>query len=177
MQKMRLFDIHELRSILSHDNIERLKTIEKENNFKKHVIEANSIYRLGLDIFPMRRGNYEKEEIAMDDSIVNEQDIISAFFSDLIMDTLNNIEYFAMHFTHNTADESVLYQSLHQTYLGLMQCLYYFIATTNEGNISEHYYTNASELFRIWCDRKIDQGKRREANAGDGISPGNKVPG
>ena len=77
-------------------------------------------------------------------------------YANILMMLLNNIEYFAMNFTHQTADESVVYQSLHSTYLSIMRILYFDIAQNNETG-EEKLYTNAIDLFNIWRDKAILQ--------------------
>lgn len=78
----------------------------------------------------------------------------------IVTETLNNLEFFAMHFTHGTADESVVYQSLHQTYLDIVYVLYYNIAVLNELENSK-YYTNIIELYKIWKKRDAEEKRKR----------------
>lgn len=42
-----------------------------------------------------------------------------AFMIDEVSGVLNNIEYFAMNFAHGVADDSVVYRSLHQSYIDI----------------------------------------------------------
>jgi len=65
---------------------------------------------------------------------------------------LNDMEYFAMNFTHGTADESVVYQSLHQTYLAFVQMFYFNIALNNMPN-GKQFYTNVIALYKIWYEK------------------------
>lgn len=58
-----------------------------------------------------------------------------------------------MHFKHKTADESVIYQSLHQTYLRSIPYLYYYIANANS-DPSEKLYTNVIWLYEEWNKTK-----------------------
>ena len=44
---------------------------------------------------------------------------------------LNDLEYFAMNFTHNIADKNVIYQSIHQSYLEVVETMYFYIARLN----------------------------------------------
>lgn len=73
--------------------------------------------------------------------------------SKIVNDLLNDMEYFSMHFTHGVADESVVYQSLHQTYVECVQLLYYNIAINNKTDGTQ-YYTNVVELYRIWYEKQ-----------------------
>lgn len=73
-------------------------------------------------------------------------------FIDVVSNTLNNMEYFAMHFNHNIADEEVVYQSLHQSYLRLVKMLYYYIAKQNKSG-KDKYFTNIIALYTSWNKR------------------------
>ena len=68
--------------------------------------------------------------------------------------TLNNMEFFAMHFTHKTADDSVVYQSLHQTYIKFVQLFYYNISINNMPD-GQQYFTNILELYKLWYKRNV----------------------
>ncbi len=65
---------------------------------------------------------------------------------------LNKLEWFAMYFYLNVADEDAVYQSLHQNYLAVVNVLYYRIASVNKDN-GDKYYTNIIELYNLWSDR------------------------
>ena len=71
--------------------------------------------------------------------------ISSAFMNSIVTNMLNDMEYFAMHFSHETADDTVVYQSLHQTYLEIVHTVYYCIANVNKQGQSQ-YYTNLTVL-------------------------------
>lgn len=68
-----------------------------------------------------------------------------------------------MCFSHKTADESVVYQSLHQTYLRLVHDLYYNIAVLNVMDGSK-FYTNIIELYKKWDERDREE-KNNKINA------------
>lgn len=106
------------------------------------------------------------------DSMSTEQliDALYLEFQDIISDTLNNLEYFAMNFITGVADESVVFQSLHQTYLGIVRALYANISFQN-ANPKDKFYTNIIELYRIWAER--DEENSRLANSL--ISPSSAV--
>lgn len=140
---MQEFDTKEMEDILLPAKIEELKNLQKDEKFFTAVMEANKIYSLNLDL-PAAIVEVNESGVKIDGSRV-----ITAFLNKYVLDVLNNMEYFAMHFTHRTADDSVVYASLHQTYLKSMQLLYYNIAKLNEyGNLK--YYSNAIELYKKW---------------------------
>lgn len=61
-----------------------------------------------------------------------------------------------MNFTHKTADDSVIYQSLHSSYLSIVRALYYDISSNNKPG-GDKLYTNAIELFDIWKDKYLEK--------------------
>lgn len=75
-------------------------------------------------------------------------------YDSVVSDTLNNLEYFAMNFVSKVADSAVVFQSLHQTYLSLVQMLYYNIAVQNVYE-KDKYYTNVVSLYAEWYDKDI----------------------
>jgi|GEM_PF-975060 len=65
---------------------------------------------------------------------------------------LNDLEWFSMSCQYGLADEEMLYQSLHQTFLSHVWLMYFFIASNNKTN-EEKVYTNVIWLFNHWKDR------------------------
>lgn len=89
------------------------------------------------------------------------KDTLIAEFSVLITDLLNKLEWFSTYFRLNVADESVVYQSLHQSYLAVVNILYFKIADLNVNN-GNKYYTNIIELYIKWSDRMRKWQKKQE---------------
>lgn len=73
---------------------------------------------------------------------------------------LNDLEWFSMQCRYGVADEKLLYQSLHQTFLAEVQLLYLRISIINTES-EDKYYTNIIWLFTKWRKRLI---KYREKN-------------
>lgn len=73
-------------------------------------------------------------------------------FSGKITTLLNNLEHFAMSCRYGLADEEMLYQSLHQTYISQVRLLYFYICRNNTTN-EDKVYTNLIWLFNLWKDR------------------------
>lgn len=69
-----------------------------------------------------------------------------------ITSLLNDLEWFAMACRYGLADEEMLYQSLHQTYISHVWLLYFYICKSNLAN-EDKYYTNLIWLFNLWKDR------------------------
>lgn len=171
------FDVHELNKLFTQNEIDKLKNLKNSDLFYQSVLDANTIYGLGANI-PDKKEEISagKEEIkGVDDKdYATDNSLAPAFLANLIKDMLNNLEYFALHFHHNTADESVVYQSLHQTYLEIIRVLYYFISKQNE-DASAKYYTNIIWLFEKWGDKKTAQNNERSQKSKEIQSHGTVV--
>lgn len=98
----------------------------------------------------MKCADVERAENSKENNSTVEQYMMSK----IINDVLNDMEYFSMHFTHKVADESVVYQSLHQTYIECVQLLYYNIAVNNKTDGTQ-YYTNVVDLYKTWYKNQI----------------------
>lgn len=66
---------------------------------------------------------------------------------------LNKLEFFSMHFTSKLADESVVYQSLHQVFLSTVKLLYGEIVYKNDVSGKDKYFTNTINLYNKWAER------------------------
>lgn len=149
--EMKKFDIFEMERLLSESDIKKLKEIEESDEFIKSILEANMMFNLHLRIV-------KKAEFSDEDGkgyVIDRRPILIGFFSDLLSDLMNNMELFAMYYTHKAADDSVVFQSLHQTYLEIVQALYYQISKMNDAKKGE-YYTNITELYHDWYKECMD---------------------
>ena len=136
-------------------------------------MQADEIYNLNLNIDKVAKVkvNDEKKEATIS---LNRSVIIQKFMGNIVTESLNNLEFFAMHFSHGTADESVVYQSLHQTYLMMVYVLYYNIAVLNELEGSK-YYTNVIELYKKWDQRDQEEKQKKISMARNYTNKGSIV--
>ena len=81
----------------------------------------------------------------------NEKFLVEDFLQELT-DLLNQLEWFGMNFQYEVADETLLYQSLHKTYLSLVWMLYPIISYNNVNN-EDKLFTNVVWLFDKWRSR------------------------
>lgn len=151
---MKNFDKHELDELLSASEKDKLKEIMKSEKFYKTVAFIFRDYDINVLDTVIRRD--QNGNIVLDENgqpkkhiEVNKNKVIDLFMNKIVSETLNNLEYFSMHFTYETADDAVIYQSLHKTYLEIVQLLYYDIAINNN-NGSDRFYTNVIELYNKW---------------------------
>lgn len=84
-----------------------------------------------------------------------------------ICEFLNDLEWFSMNFVCNLADDSIVYDSLHQTFLSNVAVLYYFISSLNINSCNK-YYTNIIELFKKW-KKMLDEDTETENAVNDGV--------
>jgi len=153
-ENMKNFDYQEMRRFITEEDSEQLRKIQEGNEFLKALIDANGIFNMHFEINTIvnnvRDMENNKKEITFS---IAKTPVINTFLNDYINQTLNNLEFLAMHFTHNTADSSVVYQSLHQVYIKAVEQLYYFIANLNKDPV-EKYYTNTIKLYHKWKSEK-----------------------
>lgn len=149
------FDKPELERLLSKKKINSLRNLLKKPEFLQAVVEANDIYNLNMK-FRQRIDFNKDSQDNKPDMKIDVQSIVVAFLARLITQVLNNMEYFALHFRYNTADESVVYQSLHQSYVKSISYLYYYISLNNE-DPSNKLYTNVTWLYHKWREEQQKQ--------------------
>ena len=84
-------------------------------------------------------------------------------FEQEVSGLLNELEWFAMNCKYGLADEELMYQSLHQTFISTVWMLYFYISYRNENN-EDKLFTNLVWLFVEWRDRlsKIKREKESE---------------
>lgn len=145
------FDKRECDKIFTKEQSDALKSAIRNKKFADAVMSAVKIYSLNevLDASIEAIDN-EKRTCR-----VNPEQIANSFMDMIVMEIMNDLEYFAMNFTHGLADETAVYSSLHQIYIEVMQLLYYQISQMND-SLGEKYYTNAIELYKTWKG-KIDK--------------------
>lgn len=158
IENMNNFDIHELQDNFSKSQLDRLAEIINSDQFARIVVEASIRYNTPINEKLIRlkkaeEGNKEYSEIE-----INKTALVNDFMNGIVCELLNSMEFFAMHFTHNVADESVVYQSLHKTYLEMVSVLYYNIAKNNVD--ARKLYTNVIGLFNTWKRASMKQRKR-----------------
>ncbi len=170
--ELREFDIYELNDIYNKDEIKKFRELPNNEKFVDAIIKLSSSHNIDIKGY---KKHIEKNKDSTEPVVklsVNPQEIINDFFKTYIVQTLNNAEYFAMSFTHNTADESVIYQSIYPTFLEMCFVMYYYIAKDSDPAESK-LYTNIAELYCIWRAREQKQHAEYNANR----RKGSKKPG
>lgn len=159
---MKNFDSDELNDLLSSSDIKKLGQIMKSEKMAKCIVITEKVF--GVELGVDKCVNITKAENGQQKVEMDTIGLSRMFMSQIVNKLLNNMEYFAMSFTHKVADESVVFQSLHQTYLEAVQLLYYDISKNNRAD-GRQFYTNVVDLYKIWYNKSK---KNRENVIKDG---------
>jgi len=144
------FTLSEMKSISGNENISQL--------FNTEFLKIDtSFIQLNKSLY----ANYELSTTKKDTSEMLSVFILEDFMREIYR-LLNSLEWFSMNFTKNIADESAVYQSLHQTFISCIRYLYYFIAIKNK-TASEKLYTNLIELYNLWNTRLAEKSEEEVA--------------
>lgn len=133
------------------------KSIPKNLLLSSRAIRGKTLLNDHLFMRSLELGEGEKEKF---DLVFKQQ--LAMEFSSLRTELLNKLESFSMYFTNGVADEEIVYQSLHQTYLGTVLSLYFDIASKNT-DPKDTFFINIIELFNKW-NSKYNQKKKQEMN-------------
>ena len=169
-KKMRDFDKTECDEIVSVEIQNKLKNIQQSSEMINSILNANNMFGLNLNFMRVKINKKDGEESVL----INKENIMTSFTVEVKNKLLNNLEFFAMHFEHNTADETVVYQSLHQTYIQMVRMLYYNIAQSNE-TADAHFYSNVIGVYKLWNNRKNIEKKEIIETARSMTKKGNVV--
>ena len=152
-----------LRELNNFDK-EELEALFKKNNVDRAAFEMKITYidpKIILNSRMLRACSTEERErtfacYASKDEEGNPKVVNGSYLqNDLayeIASLLNELEWFAMTCRYGLADEEILYQSLHKTFLSTVWMLYYHISSNNVNN-EDKLYTNVIWLFCKWRDR------------------------
>lgn len=147
-KKMKELDGEEMNEIFSEAEIAEIKSTLNSKELVREIADLYEQHNLkicGCESHIIDEADGKKrKEISIDP-----QKVLSDFHTNYVSRLLNNVEYFAMYFTHNVADESVVYQSLYPTYIELCRTLYFDIARCSP-NGSPKLYRNLQGLYDIW---------------------------
>lgn len=150
------FDVEELKVLYTDQELKMFLELNSDDKFIDSIIKIVSTYNIdlkGYDKCITKNNDGTKSVVSIS---VNPHEVYSDFFRTYIIQTLNNAEYFAMAFTHKTADESVIYQSIYPTYLEMCFIMYYYIASSSDPKVSK-LYTNLADLYCTWRKREQEQ--------------------
>lgn len=147
------FDYEEMMQLFSESEIKEIKSIQESQEFVDAIIQVAEAFSLNIAGYKFDNGKV----------LFNRAKLMTDFSSKYIMDLMNSMELFAMYFTHNVADESVVYESLYPTYLEMCRILYIDIAQCSEPGKAQ-LYRNITMLYNCWTEKeKQDNQKRKDS--------------
>lgn len=155
MDSIEHFDIHEIEMVYNQQQLKKMREVREQYGIEFEVERKSVSYR------PSDSNRRGQDEAAA--TVDSTQEEIGKEYVKLMIQILNNLEIFAMHFVHETADETVVYQPLHMSYLEIVRMLYYDIAYANR-NGARKYYINTIILFNKW--KKRSEEKKQEEISG-----------
>lgn len=166
------FDEDELKKLFDEDDLGKIKSeINIENIGLEKYISAYAITGdSSLNKFKDEIIFLINEKFLRNEKTKQEYDkmdiIIKREFSKTMVELLNQLEWFSMHFMSDIAGEKTVYQSLHQIYLKTIKLYYPHIAYLNRKGIKDKYYCNIIGLYVKWANiyhkEKEDEVKRNK---------------
>ncbi|WP_283699295.1 DUF4760 domain-containing protein [Clostridium perfringens] len=169
-QEMKFFDINEMKNLLTDEKIKAI--IKKQENIKiEQLIECSQALECTeskLNDFSIFRqiqqfneevaatSNQDKRRIKL---LANIKEMYyKNEYTNVLTKILNQLEYFSMYFNTGVADESVVYQSLHQSFMYTVKVLYFDISIRNKAG-KDKYYTNIIQLYNSWSEKYHEKEK------------------
>lgn len=178
---MKSFTFDELVSLageeIKENVIKRLNNPKNINIFLEErlrlqqLAKRNLLHNINPDLINnwvnVEKNGGETENVSREQHAKDGEILLSALifeYRDIVLNTMNSLEYFSMNFITRIADEETVYLSLHQTYLKIMRRLYYNIASFNN-KPKDKFFTSAIQLYQIWSTRDAEMSEKA-----DGIS-------
>jgi hypothetical protein len=175
--EIKSFDREELERLLSGKGVRPEEFYKRINDVDPFVI-LNC--RLASTYSAQERESVLKDSVEVDPETgerkLKNAPFILNYFGQERANLLNQLEWFGMNCRYGLADEELLYQSLHQTYLNIVWVLYPFISRSNTCNEDKHY-TNVAWLFDKWYGRlcgikeKAEKKKKKYQRKMDSVKP------
>lgn len=171
-EKMIRFDMLELRKCISEDEIKKIREIGNTQEFVDILVQICLTYdewNAYVDEVNVTENGKPERKIRIN------KELILNKYQHLLVDILNDMEYISMNFMYGTADEKVVYQSLHSSYIFVVEMLYSSICMNNDGPIEQKLFTNVIALYQVWKKRSLEQIENEYAAADEQIIQGKKL--
>lgn len=165
MDELKHFDCQELRSILENRGVDYNAFRCKLSEIDPFIILNCRILREGsVNERESTYAGYVKEDPESGERSIRNEAFLRMDLNQEIDDLLNQLEWFAMNCRYGLADEKLLYQPLHHTFLSMVWMLYPTISLRNKTGKSK-LYTNIVWLFLKWrrrLNRMIGRAERKQ---------------
>lgn len=103
--------------------------------------------------------------------------------SEILQDVINQLEHCSISFNSGLAEDTAVYQSMHQVIFQLFPCVYPWIGDINKSSV-DLYYTNLCELYVRWnkirekaiykenkAMKKLENYRKKQENTGRVMTP------
>ncbi|MBP3314019.1 MAG: hypothetical protein J6K84_05140 [Oscillospiraceae bacterium] len=136
VDKISAFDKEELNSFLSEKSLSEDAVKQKIQGINPELILNVRMYasRQPTERSSLFRDFTQQDAKTNEVKIINEPYLREDFMQEII-DLLNELEWFSMCCNYGIADEKLLYQSLHQTFISNVWMLYYFTQTSHTNKV------------------------------------------
>lgn len=170
-KELKRFDKLELESKLDSKKIAFIKNAASTKKFRDALAEYCSVNQEWSNCieYSSASENGNTKTLLIKGSIVRYK------FNNLLNDLLNSLEFFSMHFTHQTADETVVYQPLHDAFIQIVRTLYFDICSNNNGLAEQKVFTKTIELYHMWQTHASEQYESEYAATDEKIFKGKKL--
>lgn len=176
---MKDFTKTEFLSYFSEDMLNKMSYLPRnfliEDFFENSLNNQTKFFEIYTEFKKRNYRFYSKKEIEESEEKIKKERRLSNIKLELLGNNLfekmitknesvvNKLEYFSMNFISGIADESVVYQSLHQSFFGVLSFFYPQICLANDGTGKDKYYTNLINLYNLWKERE-ERYKKEEKN-------------
>lgn len=171
-QNITYFDKQELEDVINQQDRDRIKKVTMDPKFIQALLKSSDMTGLWEEC--TNKIEIQKEDGTVERIVQVQAMAIIYRFKFMLTEVLNDLEFFSMHFHHKTADESVVYQSLHKSYISVVQLLYYDISSNNI-NGEEKLFTNVIALYNEWYPRSRERSENEKAMTRESILHGSVV--
>lgn len=178
LNEIKFFDQDELKGLLKEKNIDFEQFMKKIDDIDPSAIIVARIANKcsTQDRMSALQGYYIDIDESSGNTKLANANLLRYDFSQEIAGFLNQLEWFAMNCRYGLADEELMYQSLHQTFLSTVWVLYPHISRNNVSN-EDKFYTNVIWLFEKWHTRlagikqEAEEKKKKLQRKADAVKP------
>lgn len=132
----------------------------KDSEYKKENIDYLYLFN-GFKEFPEKEISKKdseniKAKINYNKSLMYFKKKLDYDIKEMYFKNLNKLEYIAMNFVSDIADDKIVYNSLHQLFFSYVELNYFYIANLNSNGKKDKFYMNIIELYKKWKTKYIE---------------------
>lgn len=132
----------------------------KDSEYRKENIDYLYLFN-GFKEFPKKEISKKdseniKAKINYNKSLMYFKKKLDYDIKEMYFRNLNKLEYIAMNFVSDIADDKIVYNSLHQLFFSYVELNYFYIANLNSNGKKDKFYMNIIELYKKWKTKYIE---------------------